>query len=424
MSGNASLSLPDESLHGQLKNRLSGAIASICPIDAYKMPPICTPRVTVELVLILRLIIYGFLIVYCMNVWYKRSDARRVHAEEGNSPVQPLVCLSLLACYNAVASYTKMVNWLYAEEVSFLFTIKKTTTTTTNEIIRKADLQLQELQQAIDQTQNAISQAQARIDHISQAADQRTEELTTAYDRIQELAGSAQRAQSYADLAAGTRQERETSMQHKHAQSELSKAQASYDQDLDRSAKEQKKEEELTRAAHEQIAKKQQELDNLYSRQASMIASRDQAITDRGRDLSAAAMSAIETQQSRIASIAACLTGEQEVLSQLLKEKIEELQEYPELAREIGAMQPLNDATSRVLAGAIRYISTLIAERYDLADTLHLPATRYVDHFWDLLAVPSGELLRDQSLRSNISRLESRLEKLRLIEGEYRESRR
>lgn len=300
-----------------------------------------------------------------------------------------------------------------------MFTLKKEKTSSTNELIRKADLQLLQLQQDIDQRLSAITQAEARIAAIEQAAHQRSLELSTIGERIQEHAGSVERTRSFADLAAGTRQEQEANAQLKTVQAQLREAQSLYDQDLERAAREQKKEEELTSAAREQITQKQQELDDLYQRLASITAAREQAITSRGRDLHQSALSALHHQQERLATLQRCMDQEQERLAQLLTDATEQLVDYPDLAREIERMYPQDDAMIRMVKAALSYIDTILTERGEMPEHLSLPSTKFVSPLMSLFTIPADELWHGINIRENPALLSNRREKLQRVLDEY-----
>lgn len=290
------------------------------------------------------------------------------------------------------------------------------------DMIKRADEQLKGLRQQINQVQQERDLAQACISQCMDQAKARTSDVEQRMRHMQELTARDEQAKTFAQLAQGTAQEREAIVSLKTLQAECSRVQKELEQFRTRAEREQAKEQEQIGLAHATLEKSEATLQDLQTKLASLTTARQQMIQERGEGLKATAMEAIRAQQARIDARRQEVVQAQLALEQLYDEQIAQLADYPELAAEIRALQGSSDATSRVIAAALSYVETLLAERHGLKDQLDLPATHWQSPWWRILAIPDDELWRYQNLRNNTSMLIGRREKLQQVLSEYRES--
>lgn len=277
--------------------------------------------------------------------------------------------------------------------------------TVIEQIVQRGDDAIAQIEHQIADNAQRIASVQAELDQLHSARESHLKQIEESRATVERLQDAYNQAMAYAKLVHDTPNEQGAIKAVSSAKKELNAAQKHLSQ-LESKQPDDGREQELI-STLQGVRREQEKLQSDLAHTQAAHKKSHQVLGEQKRD---AILQAYQEQTARVDILKQQLVEAQADLYYYHQNALQELDEWPDLQREVRNLQPLDNHMSRVLESTIRYIDTLIADMdYVSGD---FPGTPWA--LWDTLFIPN------QQMRGAPGQLKDRKKRLEQILEAYR----
>jgi hypothetical protein len=262
------------------------------------------------------------------------------------------------------------------------------------QIVRKAESELAVLDRSEREAQATIATIRAETATIEARIQARAGELRTCFETASALAAHHDMLVSQQSLAIGTLQEGKVDSQVKAAAKEREKSERALTTLEARIVKEDGADSIRIQALANERARCCSRLDEIDRQRTALVAAKDAAQRDMGEALLLDVLAHHQAAQLRMVMLEEQLHQAEGEDAQMLVEAVHRLDAWPDLQREMKALVPVDDATSRILSAAMSLYGLLLDEGEQVVNDANLlrQISPWIGHATDLLRLDASDL--------------------------------